>query len=123
MGFYVSDDCISITRGDDAALHVAITDDFGRPYPMCNGDSLTLTVRSSPSREGAVVFSTTSDCPRIIITHQDTADAEVGRYSADIQLQTANGMRHTVWPKLEGSHRYRQANFMNFIIMPEVTTA
>lgn len=122
MGFYVSDESISITRGDDAVLQVTITDDFGRPYPMSAGDKLTLTVRSSPSREGQVVFSTSSDCPRILITHQDTRDAEVGRYSADIQLTTANGMRHTIWPKLEGSHRYRQANFMNFIIMPEVTT-
>lgn len=123
MGFYVTDENISITRGDDAVLQVTITDDLGRPYTMYNGDMITLTVRSSPSREGAVVFSVSSDCPRILISHQDTVHAEVGRYSADIQLTTAEGRRHTVWPKLEGSHRYRQANFMNFIIMPEVTTA
>lgn len=122
MGFFVTDDSISITRGDDAVLQVTITDDFGRPYMMYGEDTLTLTVRSSPSREGNVIFSTSSNTPRIIINHQDTVNAEVGRYSADIQLTTASGMRHTIWPKLEGSHRYRQANFMNFIIMPEVTT-
>ena len=41
--------------------------------------------------------------------------------SADIQLTTADGEVHTVYPRLEGKARYRERNFKNFIIMPEVT--
>lgn len=57
----------------------------------------------------------------IPIAPEDTREAEVGQYSADIQLTTADGEVHTVYPRLEGKARYRKRNFKNFVIMPEVT--
>ena len=45
----------------------------------------------------------------------------MGRYSADVQLTTAEGRRYTIWPTIAGSGRYVAKSFKNFIIMPEVT--
>ena len=118
--FKVEDNVIYLTRGDDAELEVSITDGAGTAYTMQDGDTLTLTVRELPSFDSAVIFSVSSETNRIILSHADTADAEVGRYSADIEL-VSEGKRRTVWPELEDSERYKVKNFRNFVIMPEVT--
>lgn len=118
--FKIEDDVIYLTRGDDAEIEVSITDTDGTVYEMADGDVLTLTVRALPDAESPVVFTVRSDSTRIVITHADTADAAVGRYSADVQL-TASGLRRTVWPDLEGSSRYSVKNLKNFVVMPEVT--
>lgn len=117
--FYVEEDRIYLTRGDDAALNVALRDASGSSYSMQAGDQLVLTVRRTPSDEG-VVFSVASGSTRLLISHEDTANAVTGEYSADIQL-TSGGQRMTVWPALEGRNRRSDANFKNFVIMPEVT--
>ena len=118
--FKVEDNVVYITRGDDAELEVSITDGEGTAYTMQDGDKLVLTVRELPSFESAVVCRIESADSRIILSHADTADAEVGRYSADIELIT--GSKHlTVWPELADSDRYKVKNFRNFVIMPEVT--
>ena len=58
---------------------------------------------------------------RIVFRSEDTAELDVGRYSADVQLTTAEGRRYTIWPTIAGSGRYVAKSFKNFIIMPEVT--
>lgn len=121
MAFYVEEDCISITRGDDAVLDVSIFDMSGNPYEMNEGDTITLTVKEAPADKYDVIFSVTSDNNRIVFRHEDTADVQVGRYSADIQLMTADGKRNTIWPERQGNERYSTSNYKNFIIMPEVT--
>ena len=118
--FFVEDNVIYITRGDDAELEVSITDGEGTAYTMQDGDVLTLTVRELPDFDSEAVCKIDSETNRIIFSHADTADAEAGRYSADIQL-TSEGKRRTVWPELEDSERYKVKNFRNFVIMPEVT--
>ena len=47
---------------------------------------------------------------------------EVGEYSADIEIVTADGRHFTVWPTLNKSMRSRVANYRNFILMSEVST-
>ena len=85
---------------------------------------LTLTVRAVPSAESAVLMDIDSlpGSRRIVFRHEDTAELAVGRYSADVQLTTADGKRFTVWPTIAGSGRYVVKSFNNFVIMPEVTT-
>lgn len=121
----IEDGVINITRGDDAALNVdiAIGGNGDRPYEMGESDVLTLTVRELPSAESPVLFSVNSQpgSKRILIRSEDTENLEPGRYSADVQLTDGSGNIYTVWPELEGSARYKEKNFKNFIIMPEVT--
>lgn len=119
----IEEGIIYLTRGDDAVIDVQVTKLDGAAYEMQPGDTLTLTVRETPEESSMPVFTTESDAgvARIVIKSADTANAEPGRYSADIQLTTQDEKRYTVWPDLEGSERYKTANLKNFVIMPEVT--
>ena len=125
MSFYVESGAIYITKGDDAVLEIAsITAEDGSAYELQAGDVLTLTVRAAPTSLMPVLIQIDSlpGSNRIVIRHEDTVELDVGRYSADVQLTTADGKRYTVWPTITGSGRYVIKNLKNFVIMPEVTT-
>ena len=118
----MEEQAIYLTRGDSAEVSIDLTTDGGEKYELGAGDTLTLTVRKEPTATSAVIFAkSVTGSGAVTITPEDTQDAEVGQYSADIQLTTADGEVHTVYPRLEGKARYRERNFKNFIIMPEVT--
>ena len=124
MGFYIESDVIYLTKGDDAVLEVSsIATEGGEEYALQESDVLTLTVRALPSAQSPVLLQTDSlpGSNRIVFNHDDTAELDVGRYSADVQLTTAEGKRYTVWPTITGSSRYVVKNLNNFVIMPEVT--
>ena len=125
MGFYIESDVIYITKGDDAVLEItSIATEGGEEYALQETDVLTLTVRALPSSESPVLLQIDAlpGSRRIVFGHDDTAELDVGRYSADVQLTTAEGKRYTVWPTITGSGRYVVKNLNNFVIMPEVTT-
>ena len=121
----IEDGKIYMVRGDDEALDVSLTlDDGETAYALQPGDVLTLTVRKKPSRESEIMMqiSGAPGSSRIPIRHEDTKDMEYGAYSADIQLNTADGIRKTVWPALETSNRrLTAAALKNFNIASEVT--
>lgn len=124
VGFYLESDVIYLTKGDDAALEISgITAQDGSRYELHSEDVLTLTVRVLPSAESPVLIQIDSlpGSNRIVLRHEDTAELNVGRYSADVQLTTAEGRRFTVWPNIAGSGRYVVKSFNNFVVMPEVT--
>lgn len=118
----IENDVIHITKGDDAAINVDVTVG-GESYALAEGDILTLTVREMPDKAAPVLLEINSlpGSNRIVIDDGATAALEPGKYSADIQLTTAEKRIYTVWPLLEGSARYKVKNWGNFIIMPEVT--
>ena len=125
MSFYVESGAIYITKGDDAVLEIAsITAEDGSAYELQAGDVLTLTVRAAPTSLMPVLIQIDSlpGSNRIVIRHEDTVELDVGRYSADVQLTTAEGLRNTIWPQIRGSMRFSVRNYNNFVIMPEVTT-
>ena len=125
MGFYIESDVIYITKGDDAVLEVSsIATESGAEYELQDTDVLTLTVRALPSAQSPALLQVDAlpGSRRIVFSHADTAELDVGRYSADVQLTTADGKRYTVWPTITGSGRYVVKNLNNFVIMPEVTT-
>ena len=124
MGFYLESDVIYLTKGDDAALEISgITAQDGSQYELKSEDVLTLTVRALPSAESPVLIQIDSlpGSDRIVLRHEDTAEMNVGRYSSDVQLTTADGKRYTIWPSVSGSGRYVVKSFNNFVVMPEVT--
>ncbi len=124
MGFYIESDVIYLTKGDDAVLEVSsIATEGGEEYVLQETDVLTLTVRVLPSAQSPALLQVDAlpGSRRIVFSHADTADLDVGRYSADVQLTTAEGKRYTVWPTITGSGRYVVKNLNNFVIMPEVT--
>lgn len=119
----IEEGVIYLTRGDDAVIDAQLTMQDGGKYEMQPGDTVTLTVRSTPNEESEIIFSSKSapGSNRIIINSADTQKAKAGQYSADIQLLTEDDKRYTVWPELEGADRYKTGNMKNFVIMPEVT--
>ena len=124
MGFYIESDVIYLTKVDDAVLEISsIATDGGEEYALQETDVLTLTVRALPSAQSPALIQIDAlpGSNRIVFNHDDTAELDVGRYSADVQLTTAEGKRYTVWPTITGSGRYVVKNLNNFVIMPEVT--
>ena len=119
----IEEGIIYLTHGDDAVLDVNMTNLEGAVYEMQPEDKLILTVREKPEENSAPLFVVESQIgtARIEIRSTDTDKTDPGQYSADIQLNTQDGKRYTVWPDLEGSARYKTSNFKNFVIMPEVT--
>lgn len=114
---------VYLTRGDDVNLEFLLTKADGVDYVMDSGDRLIFSIRELPSIESEVLATIPSAYGSnvIAIRHEDTSELNVGRYSADCQLVTANGNIFTVWPELDGRTRYKERNFKNFILMPEVT--
>ena len=124
MSFYIESDVIYLTKGDDAVLEIeSIAAQDGSEYALQETDVLTLTVRALPSAQSPVLIQIDAlpGSNRIVFSSDDTAELDVGRYSADVQLTTAEGRRYTIWPTIAGSGRYVAKSFKNFIIMPEVT--
>lgn len=121
--FKIEDDIIYITRGDDAAIDITayIGDDKTEEYELQDGDKFIFSVRKIASAGSELVFAIESETGRIVISHEDTADKEVGKYSADVQLNTASGGRYTIWPKFDVTKPSKEFNYKNFCIMSEVT--
>lgn len=118
----IENEVIYLTKGDDAIISVAISNDDNSIYEMKDGDMLTLTVKKTPSDSSTVQLTATSSSNNIVLTHEQTSKINTGRYSCDIQLTTADGYRYTIFPTLPLSKRSFISNYDNFVIMPEVTT-
>ena len=112
---------INLTRGDDAALTVALTGDDGA-YEMREGEYLIFGLRELPTEDSTLLLSLRSNKGSNIIrfAHSDTEAMQIGMYSAEIQLMKEDGSRVTVWPKLTGGSRTSTANRKNFCLMTEV---
>ena len=119
----IIDDKIYLVRGDDEVLDVSFKK-AGSGYEMQPDDVLVLTVRELPDTNSPVLFASAGvpGGTRIVIRNEDTAALEYGAYSADVQLNFADGKRTTVWPNnIEDSGRIKVKNLKNFMICSEVT--
>lgn len=117
----IDNDTIYITRCDDAMFRIVLKLN-GSDYTMVDGDTLTLTVRTTPEESSPILAEITSINKVFTLSHEDTVGIAAGSYSADIQLMQADGKRTTVWPTIVGSNRTRVHNYKNFNVMPEVTS-
>lgn len=114
-------DCVNFTRGDDAGLPITLKNG-DEAYEMDPTEYLIFGVRAKPEETSPILLSLTSEPGSniIVFAHNDTVDMDIGEYSADVQLMTAEGMRVTVWPKLPDNRRTSTQNWRNFAITPEV---
>ena len=114
---------INLSRGDDAAIEVPLKDLNDEPFELGETESLIFDVRVLPREDSELLIHIVSvpGTTRIVFTHDDTKDLEVGPYSAEIQLMTAEKKRITIWPEPIGKQKIRdKINRKNFILMPEV---
>jgi len=120
---FIENEKVYITKGDNAALDVAIEDESGTAYTMRSGDTLTMTVRELPTAASEILLQIRSAdaSNRLVFLPADTNSIAVGAYSCDVQLNTSDGKVYTVYPMLDDTRRTKIKNFKNFIVMPEVS--
>jgi hypothetical protein len=114
----IQDGVISLNRGDDVRIGVQLTDEAGNAYTMENGDELVFSVKKLAGSAYPVLLTVRSVTDEICLTHSDTCDMEVGKYSAAIRLNRRGGEVIIVYPSLSSHGRERAWN--NFILDPEV---
>lgn len=119
---YIENDVINMTRGDDASISITLTEDDGTEYELSSTEYLIFAVREVPDSDSELLLEIQSEPGEnsIQFSHDDTADMDIGFYSAEAQLITQDGKRITVWPTLTGSKRTSTANRKNFCLMSEV---
>ena len=113
---------INLTRGDDAVITIPLETGDGENYEMDENDYLIFGLKETPTQESPILLNIESEkgSNKIVFSHEDTMDMEIGQYSAEIQLMTSDGKRYTVWPKLMGNSRTSKSNRKNFVLMTEV---
>lgn len=114
---------INLSRGDDATLTFDLKNDDDEPYVLGETEYIIFDVRVLPRKDSELLVHITSNpgSNRIVFRHEDTADLEIGPYSAELQLMTSDEKRVTVWPRLVGKLKTKDnVNRKNFILMPEV---
>lgn len=105
-----TDGSIELTRGDTARLTVNITDDAGQNYEPQEGDTLTLTVKTTVKDSEFLFQKTVTGSNLIHIEPTDTAGLDFNTYVYDVELATKNGDVYTIISKNK------------FKILEEVTT-
>ena len=109
---------ISLPRGTCISLPVNMVSD-GEAVVMDETDYLVLTVREIASESSPILLQITGDKGSNVITihESDTANMEVGKYSADIRLYHF-GCVYCVWGVDESDSR--EKNLKNFVILAGV---
>lgn len=114
---------INLTRGDDAVIEFPLKNTDGEDYTLGETEELIFSVRVLPREDSPELIHIVSapGSNRIVFSHDDTKDLDVGAYSAEAQLMTSDGKRITVYPTPTGKFKIKDtANRKNFILMPEV---
>lgn len=112
----IDDNKITLTRGDSAYIHVELAAEDGSAYQMQDGDRLRLTVRERADDSCSILMAAESNTDTIWLAPAVTGAVAPGKYSCDIQLETAAGDVFTVL----GAESVR-TNLKNFVVLPEVT--
>jgi hypothetical protein len=86
---------ITLTRGDSAVLKLDLKTTDGESYAMQSGDSLLLTLKTSPD-VAEILMQKKINNMEFIINPEDTSSLAFGIYYYDIQLTTADGYIYTV---------------------------
>ena len=112
----ITNGIITITKGDSAYLDFILTAADGIAYDMQEGDTLRMTVRVKADASSPVLLEATSDTSTIVLTPEMTTTLDPGKYSYDVQLQTAAGDVFTIIGAQSINTLLR-----NFVVCPEVT--
>lgn len=124
-GITIKDNVMYMTRGDYVKFVPEFENEDGTAWEMGENDTVTFTVRALPSLDSAPVicYISAPGTADIIIMPEDTAGAEPGKYSADMQVNHDGILPETVWPTvdLDSKASGKVKNYKNFIIMSEVS--
>mgnify|MGYP006916027032 CR=1 FL=1 len=98
--YKISKNKISITRGDSAYLDINIFNEDGTAYTLHDGDTVQAQVRTEPNI-GELLIDASLENGKIYVNDNgaivwhifpaDTRNLEIGTYSYDVQIVTADG--------------------------------
>lgn len=100
---------VTLTRGDNASIAVALKNPDGSDYTLQSGDVLLFTVKYNCITEDIIIQKDISSDGIINLIPSDTNDLLYDVYFYDVQLTRANGDVNTVIPPRD------------FIVAKEVT--
>lgn len=94
---YIEGNTIRLTRGDTAYIQIPLAASDGT-YEMSTTDTLTFSVKKN-TRETEYIFQKViTGVNTFRIEPSDTDELAFGKYTYDVQLNTANGDVYTVIP-------------------------
>lgn len=92
MSYSISGTTINLTRGDTCYVRINITDSDGVPYIPSTGDKVRFAMKTAyTDRKPVLVKEIPIDTMMLVLTPEDTAELEFGRYVYDVELTTAAG--------------------------------
>lgn len=105
---------IEIIRGTSNTFSIEVSDVYGRPYVLEDGESIIFGIKKKPE-DDRVIFVKTATASEVegnyivSIEPADTAELDCGRYAYDVGLKTATGFFNVIEPN-------------PFMIQPNVTS-
>lgn len=91
----VSDNVISLTRGDTAVLQLSIKKDDGSDYAIAETDNILFTIKKN-TKEKTVILQKAVSNGTIGINPEETSSLDYGTYCYDVQLKKEDGTVATV---------------------------
>ena len=94
---YIEGNTIRLTRGDTAYLEFPLKTEVGE-YVMVSNDTLTLSVKKNTKDTEYIFQKVITGTNTFHIEPNDTTDLSFGKYTYDVQINTADGDVFTVIP-------------------------
>lgn len=91
--FKITGTNISMTRGDSASFDITVQNADGTPYTLHTGDTVTLTVKKTVNDSEVLLQK---QGVNITLENSDTKNLEYGSYVYDVQVDLADGSKHTI---------------------------
>lgn len=96
--FEVTNNIITLTRGDYAELDVSLYNQDETPHTLAEGETLTLSVKRKTT-DLTPIFQKVlkqGDKPVFVFMPEDTKDLAFGTYRYDVEFKTADGKPDTI---------------------------
>lgn len=93
-----SDGSIELTRGDNAAIEIVLTDMDGNPYEYLDGDQIYLRIKKQVKDSVPVLIEKVGDITTSTfeLVESDTKNLDFGDYRYEVELVTADKEHYTV---------------------------
>lgn len=96
--FDVTNNIITLTRGDYAEADVSLSYASGEPYALSEGEILTLTVKRKTTDFTPIFQKVIKQGDELVFvfTPEDTKNLDFGTYKYDVEFKTADGKPDTI---------------------------
>ena len=96
--FDVTNNIITLTRGDYAELDISVSNRDGTPHILTEGETLTLSVKRKTADLTPIFQKVLKQGDELVFVFlpKDTKDLSFGTYKYDVEFNTADGKPDTI---------------------------